>query len=88
MDFKALCFFIAVYEARNVSRASVFLGRVQSSVSLRLIALERSVGTRLFERRPHGLEPTDAGNRLYSEMKPVVDLFYQKERNFKPARAV
>ncbi len=56
--------FTLVVRERSVSGAAAALGVTQQSVSERIRRLERRLGVELFDRRPHGMEPTAAGFRL------------------------
>lgn len=64
MDIQDLRVFVAVYEARNLLRASELLRVTQSSVSVRIRNMERDYG-KLFQRLPRGVTPTDKGETLY-----------------------
>lgn len=73
MDVKDLRYFIAVYETRGFSRASEFLGTVQSNVSSRIRGLEDLLGAPLFERRyRRRVVPTERGVKLYGHAKLVI----------------
>jgi len=87
MDLKDLRYFIAVYEAKGFSRASTYLGTVQSNVSSRILDLERNLGVQLFERRWRSLVPTENAEKLYSDAQQVIAALNQAESRFKPARA-
>src|SRR5574341_93505 len=78
MDLKDLRFFIAVYETKGFSRASDFLGTVQSNVSTRILRLERALGVQLFERKWRSLVPTASGDELYEDAKQVIAALNQK----------
>ena len=88
MDLKDLRYFVAVYEAKGFSRASKFLGPVQSNVSARIQGLERSLGEPLFERRWRSVTPTGKGDQLYGHAKQVIAALEQVERAFGRSRAV
>jgi len=72
MDIRDLRYFIAAYETKGFTRASVYLGTVQSNVSSRIIGLERTLGVKLFERRWRTLLPTESGEKLYADAKQVI----------------
>lgn len=57
--------FLAIYEARNMRRASESKGITQPALTKSLRTLEDDIGTSLFARTPWGLEPTEAGEALY-----------------------
>jgi DNA-binding transcriptional LysR family regulator len=85
MDVKDLRYFVAVYEARGFSRASEFLGTVQSNVSSRIRCLEDSLGVALFVRRYRGVIPTQKGEQLYSHAKQVIAALDDTEREIRPS---
>jgi DNA-binding transcriptional LysR family regulator len=60
-DWDDLRFFLAVARAGSVSGAARALDVNHATVSRRIRTLERRVGVRLFERRPDGWTPTEAG---------------------------
>ncbi len=57
----------------SVSRAAQALQLSQPAVTLQLQALERDLGTRLFERNGRRLVPTRAGAALYALARPLVE---------------
>lgn len=59
---------MAVAEHRSFTHAAAALGITQSSVSMRVRALEDELGVLLFERRPRGVRLTDAGRRFIDEI--------------------
>jgi DNA-binding transcriptional LysR family regulator len=64
MDLPQLDAFAQVARARSFSRAARALDLAQPTVSGRIAALEAELGERLFHRRGHTLELTDAGRAL------------------------
>lgn len=56
--------FLALFRERNLARAGKRLGVDASTTSRRLVALERELGTRLFDRTREGLRATAAAERL------------------------
>lgn len=64
IDLRQLRYFVAVVDAGTVTGAAERLRIAQPSLSQQIRALERRVGVVLFHRRPHGMEPTEAGERL------------------------
>jgi DNA-binding transcriptional LysR family regulator len=81
MDVKDLRYFVAVYETRGFSRASAFLGTVQSNVSSRIRGLEDLLGTPLFERHyRRRVVPTERGVKLYGHAKLVIAALDHTER--------
>lgn len=65
MDDRKIRYFIAVYEERSISRAAEREHVVQPAVSMQIKQLEQDFRIRLFERSPHGMEPTPAGDLFY-----------------------
>lgn len=88
MDVKDLRYFVAVYEARGFSRACLKLGTVQSNVSTRIRALERSLGVDLFERRYRDVIPTENGAKLYARAKLLIAEIEQARQTFQPVAQV
>jgi DNA-binding transcriptional LysR family regulator len=64
--------FCATAELGGVGRAAVRLHISQPAASKRLAGLEALVGTPLFERTPHGVTLTPAGQRLYAQARLVL----------------
>ena len=83
MDVKDLRYFVAVYETKTFSRASEFLGTVQSNVSARIRSLEDALGAALFERHYRGVVPTLKGEELYARAKELITTFEITERAIK-----
>jgi DNA-binding transcriptional LysR family regulator len=88
MDVKDLRFFVAVYEAKGFSRASRFLGTVQSNVSTRIRSLEGFLQVPLFERRYRQVVPTEQGERLYGYAKQVIASLDHTEREIRPSEPI
>jgi len=72
VDPSLLHAFVAVARSGAVGRAAAQLGRTQPAVSSRVASLERTWGTRLFRRRPRGMELTDEGARLLPQAQAVL----------------
>ena len=72
MDSRQLRYFAAIYEARSVSRASEGLNIAASALSHHLNNLETELSTELFVRKPRGMLPTAAGERLYSHARSIL----------------
>ncbi|MBL8260602.1 MAG: LysR family transcriptional regulator [Candidatus Competibacteraceae bacterium] len=64
MDWKDLRYFLAVARLGRLSPAARRLQVEHSTVSRRIEGMERSMGTRLFERHRDGLVLTEAGHAL------------------------
>jgi LysR family nitrogen assimilation transcriptional regulator len=61
VDLKQLTAIIAVAENGSVTRAAELLHTVQPALTRQIKHLERELGTPLFERTRHGMQPTAAG---------------------------
>jgi len=72
MDSRQLRYFAAIYEHGTLSRAADHTRVAISALSHHLSNLERNLSTRLFVRKPRGMQPTAAGERLYSHAKLVL----------------
>jgi LysR family nitrogen assimilation transcriptional regulator len=82
MDSRQLRYFIAVYE-RNLSRAADQTSVAQSALSHHISNLEAEFATPLFERKPRGMEPTAAGERLYEHARVILRAMAAAEREIK-----
>jgi DNA-binding transcriptional LysR family regulator len=65
MEWSDVRVLLAALRSRNLSQAARQLGVDRSTASRRLLALEKSLGARLFVRTRDGLEPTAAALRLH-----------------------
>ena len=83
MDSRQLRYFIAVYEQRNLSRAADQVNVAQSALSHHIANLEAEFATPLFERKPRGMEPTAAGERLYEHARIILRAMAAAEREIK-----
>jgi LysR family nitrogen assimilation transcriptional regulator len=72
MNIKQLTYFSAVFELRNMSHAASRHSVAQSAISHHISNLEAELGVSLFIRKSRGMEPTAAGNRLYSHAKNIL----------------
>jgi DNA-binding transcriptional LysR family regulator len=71
LDSDQLRIFLAIIRAGNTVGAARRLGIDHSTVSRRLTALERTLGTRLFDRSPRGLAPTTAASALIGHAERI-----------------
>jgi LysR family transcriptional regulator, nitrogen assimilation regulatory protein len=83
MDSRQLRYFIAVYEQRNLSRAADQASVAQSALSHHISNLEAEFATPLFERKPRGMEPTAAGERLYEHARIILRAMAEAEREIR-----
>jgi LysR family nitrogen assimilation transcriptional regulator len=72
MDSRQLRYFAAIYEHGTLSNAAEHMRVAVSALSHHLANLEAELGTRLFVRKPRGLRPTAAGERLYVHAKSIL----------------
>lgn len=72
LDLTTLRLFVAVCASGNMARAGEQENIVASAISKRLAALEDTVGTKLLERRRHGVAPTPAGETLLEHARSML----------------
>lgn len=72
MDSRQLRYFSAIFEAKSVSRAAEGLNIAASALSHHLNNLETELATALFVRKPRGMQPTAAGERLYLHARGIL----------------
>lgn len=67
MELRQLRAFVRVVELGSISRASLDLNLVQSALSQQITKLESELSTRLLQRSPQGVTPTEAGVAFFRE---------------------
>jgi DNA-binding transcriptional LysR family regulator len=72
MELRHLTTFVAVAEEESFTRASARLHVVQSAVSAGVRALERELGTELFDRTTRRVRLTDAGRALLPQARATL----------------
>ncbi|NKX52297.1 LysR family transcriptional regulator, partial [Arthrobacter deserti] len=72
MELRTLRYFIAVVETGSLSAASQVVRVSQPSLSRQLAALEKELGTGLFDRTARGLTPNSAGRHFLSIAADLV----------------
>ncbi|MET9232209.1 LysR substrate-binding domain-containing protein [Lentzea sp. NPDC003310] len=73
MELRQLRYVVAVAEHRHFRRAAQALGLTQPSLSRQVGAVERELGTVLFERTPRGVVPTAAGAVYVRHARRVLE---------------
>ncbi len=72
MDVKQLRYFQAIYDHGSLLAASTRVHVATTALSYHLGRLEEELATRLFDRKPRGLCPTAAGERLYEHATAIL----------------
>jgi DNA-binding transcriptional LysR family regulator len=67
--------FVAIAERGSFARAAAQLGVSRSSLSESLRALEERLGVRLLNRTTRSVALTEAGERLFVQLRPLLDNF-------------
>ena len=73
MKLHDLHVFIAVVQAGSMNKAATLLNTGQSAISRSIAELEQTVGVRLVDRSPQGVEPTQYGRALLDGGAAVFD---------------
>lgn len=74
-------YFCTLAEAGNFGRAAERLNMSQPPLSRQIAALERDLGTALFERTPKGVALTAAGRQFLDDAAGILRLVSQARRN-------
>jgi len=74
MDLKLLEIFCCVFEEKSFSKAALRLELAQPTISGHIKSLETYFGTSLFDRLGREVQPTRAGELLYSQGRQIIDL--------------
>jgi DNA-binding transcriptional LysR family regulator len=72
MDLRQMQYFLCLAEEKNVTRAARQLNIVQPALSMQIAKLEAEFGQKLFDRNPHGISTTVAGDTLVRLVAPIV----------------
>lgn len=75
MDTRQLRYFVAVCEFRNLSHAADHCNTAASALSHHIASLEAELDTKLFTRKPRGMEPTAAGLKLLAHAQFILAAF-------------
>ena len=73
MELHQLRCLLAVIEEGGFNRATTRLHITQPALSYQIKQLEEELGTKLFDRRPGGVIPTEAGRLLAKHARKVLD---------------
>src|SRR5690242_16586560 len=73
MKLHDLHVFMAVVQAGSMNKAARLLNTGQSAISRSVAELEQTVGVRLLDRNPQGVEPTQYGRALLNGGTAVFD---------------
>src|SRR5690606_5988698 len=83
-DLTDLKVFLAVAEARSLSRGAARCYLSPSSVSLRIKGLEEAIGAPLLRRRAHGVELTHAGAVMVEHVRRCLAQLEQMHADLLP----
>src|SRR6188474_2251324 len=72
MELRHLRYFVAIAEEHSFTRAAERLWVAQPGLSTQIRRLESELGVRLFERRPRGVDLTDAGELFLERARKAV----------------
>src|SRR5229473_1413819 len=75
LGFTEMNAFVAIAERSSFAKAAVHLGVSRSTLSETIRGLEEKLGVRLLNRTTRSVAPTEVGERLLSELRPVLDSF-------------
>lgn len=77
IEFRHLRYFVAVVEHGSFRGAALRLHVSQPPLTRQIHQLEELLGVNLLNRRPRGVEPTDAGQMFYQEARNILMLTEQ-----------
>ncbi len=86
MELRQLRSFVKVVELGSISRAALELNLVQSALSQQITRLEGELSTRLLQRTPQGVTPTEAGVAFFREAQLTLRHAEQAVRSAQQAR--
>lgn len=86
MELRQLRYFVKVLEVGSISRAALDLDLVQSALSQQITRLEGELSTRLLQRTPQGVTPTEAGVAFFREAQLTLRHAEQAVRSAQQAR--
>jgi len=80
LHLNQLDLFCQVARVKSFSKAAKLLHISQPAISAQIHSMEEYYGIKLFERTPHGVVLTPAGNVLFEQAKQILDLHEDLER--------
>ncbi|MFC3683816.1 LysR family transcriptional regulator [Hydrogenophaga luteola] len=86
MELRQLRYFVRIVELGSMSRAAIELDVVQSALSQQITRLESELSTRLLNRTPRGVAPTEAGVAFFREAQLTLRHAEQAARAAQQAR--
>lgn len=86
MELRQLRYFVRIVELGSMSRAALDLDMVQSALSQQISRLESELSTRLLQRTPRGVVPTEAGAAFFREAQLTLRHAEQAVRSAQQAR--
>lgn len=86
MEISQLRNFVAVLEHGSISRAASQLGTAQPALSQSIVRMEKSLGTRLFDRSRSGAVPTPAALAIADDIRLALFKLGEAERKAVAAR--
>jgi LysR family transcriptional regulator, regulatory protein for tcuABC len=86
MELRQLRYFVKVVEVGSISRAAMDLDLVQSALSQQITRLEGELSTRLLQRTPQGVTPTEAGVAFFREAQLTLRHAEQAVRSAQQSR--
>ena len=75
IDLRNLRCFLAVCATGSISRAAEHMHIAQPAMSMQIKGLEENLGVALFARTPHGVQTTQAGQRLAQHAEQLLTAF-------------
>lgn len=84
-DLTTLRLLLATAELGSITRAAEAMAIATTAASRRIADIEEQFGLQIFERRPHGMQPTEAGLALLAHarnMLRIVDHMHDDAQSF------